>query len=307
MMTISLKQGQALAELADRLYPFLPGTPHPYADQNLSFPGVAAQLGLHGYWPGGSKRPAITTLLRTTLEQESSRFCPLILAIVQNGIAYRMKRDPVSREEIDALNVIIGRIGYKISDLHDEEFLKGLPSFGRTEKSVNEAPDQKAVAELQAKVMALQGIEPVQRGFAFEVLLSRLFNLYRLAPRGSFRITGEQIGGSFALDREIYLLEARWRNEQSANSDLLIFSGKVAGKAEWSRGLFVSYAGFSKDGLLGFGQGRRTNIIGLDGLDLYHILSGSLDLREVLRRKMRRAAETNQVYVPVRELFAHVM
>jgi hypothetical protein len=95
MTAVSLKQAQALTELADRLYAFLPGKPHPYADQNLSFPGVAAQLGLHGYWPGGSKLPAITALLRTTLERESGRFCPLILAIVQNGMAYRMK--PASR------------------------------------------------------------------------------------------------------------------------------------------------------------------------------------------------------------------
>ncbi len=45
-MTLSLKQSQALAELADGFYPFLPGKPHPYANQSLSFPGVAAKLGL---------------------------------------------------------------------------------------------------------------------------------------------------------------------------------------------------------------------------------------------------------------------
>jgi hypothetical protein len=82
LMALSMKQSQALTELAARLYPFLPGKPHPYADQALSFPGAAAQLGLARYWPGGSKQPAITNLLRTTLERESSRFCPLLLAIV---------------------------------------------------------------------------------------------------------------------------------------------------------------------------------------------------------------------------------
>ena len=67
-----------------------------------------------------------------------------------------------------------------------------------------------------------------------------------------------------------------------------------------------SYVGFSEDGLKGFRQGRQTNLIGLDGLDLYHILSGMLHLREVLRSKVRRAAETNRLFVPVRELFANV-
>ena len=64
--------------------------------------------------------------------------------------------------------------------------------------------------------------------------------------------------------------------------------------------------GFSEDGLHAFRQGRRTNLIGLDALDLYHVLSGNLNLREVLRRKVRRAAETNRVFVPVRELFNNV-
>ena len=305
-MVISLKQGQALTELADRLYPFLPGKPHPYADQSLSFPGVAARLGLHGYWPGGSKLPAITTLLRTTLERESSRFCPLILALVQGGMTYRAKSNPLRREEIEELNRIIQRIGYKIPELHDPEFLEGLPRRGQSKEARIKAPDFKALAELHANIMALQAADAVKRGFAFEDLLSRLFDLHGLAPRGSFRNTGEQIDGSFALDSKVYLLEARWRNELAGNSDLLTFSGKVAGKAEWSRGLFVSYAGFSRDGLLGFGQGRRTNIIGLDGLDLFHILSGALDLREVVRRKMRRAAETNRVHVSVRDLFCQV-
>lgn len=150
------------------------------------------------------------------------------------------------------------------------------------------------------------GLDPVNRGFAFEGLLSELFLLFRLAPRGSFRLTGEQIDGSFQLDNEVYLLEARWRNQPAANADLLTFAGKIAGKAQWSRGLFVSYAGFSSDGLEGFAQGRRTNLVGLDGLDLYHVLSGRLDLNEVLRRKVRRAGETNQVFVPVRDLFTHV-
>ena len=45
-MALSLKEGQAITELADQLHSFLPGTPHPHADQNLSFPRVAAKLGL---------------------------------------------------------------------------------------------------------------------------------------------------------------------------------------------------------------------------------------------------------------------
>ena len=305
-MALSLKESQALTELADRLYPFLPGKPHPYADQSLSFPGVATKLGLAQHWSGGSKGPAITRLLTGTLESGSGRFCSLILAVVQLGMSYRMNKKPVTLEEIDELNAIILRVGYKIPELRDPEFLKGLPRQGKSEAVDTDRPDPTAIADLQEKLTTLQALSPVQRGFAFEPFLSALFDLFGLASRGAFRLTGEQIDGSFKLDGEVYLLEARWRNEQAGNSDLLTFAGKVSGKAQWSRGLFVSYAGFSRDGIQAFGQGRPTNLIGLEGLDLYHILSGTLDLREVLRRKVRRAAETNRVFVPVRELFENV-
>jgi hypothetical protein len=76
---------------------------HPYADQNLSFPGVAAKLGLGRYWSGGSKLPAISHLLTATLETERGRFRPLVLAVVQQGMVYRRNKDPVSREDIQTL------------------------------------------------------------------------------------------------------------------------------------------------------------------------------------------------------------
>ncbi len=212
----------------------------------------------------------------------------------------------LTRSEIELINAIIVRIGYKIPELHDPEFIDALPREGSKAANDSRKPDKQAIAALRQQVMELSALGPVKRGFAFEEILKTMFALHGLAPREGFRLTGEQIDGSFELDNETYLVEARWRNERAAISDLLTFSGKVGRKAQWSRGVFVSYSGFSEDGLHAFGQGQQTNIIGLDGLDLFHILSGSLDLDDVLRRKIRRAAETNRSFVPVRELFAHV-
>lgn len=197
----------------------------------------------------------------------------------------------------------------------EEEFFHFIKRLGGKPPTTNKppvsaetlvVPDQALVSKLSAKLTEVSQLKPQERGYAFERFLKEFFDAGGLGARASFRLRGEQIDGSFELDSEVYLLEARWRNERAANSDLLTFSGKIAGKAQWSRGLFVSYAGFSEDGLQGFSHGRPTNLIGLDGLDLYHILSGTLDLREVLRRKARRAAETNRVFVPVRELFPNV-
>lgn len=71
-MSLSLRESQGIDELAGVLYDMLPSSGNP----RLSFPAVAQQLGLAGYWTGGSKRPAILTLLSATYERERHRFCP---------------------------------------------------------------------------------------------------------------------------------------------------------------------------------------------------------------------------------------
>ena len=54
---------------------------------------------------------------------------------------------------------------------------------------------------------------PQSRGFAFEKYLKDFFNVNQLQARGSFKIVGEQIDGSFILHNEVYLLEAKWTNK----------------------------------------------------------------------------------------------
>ncbi len=167
-------------------------------------------------------------------------------------------------------------------------------------------PSQHALTELNDRLLKLVGLKVQDRGFAFEGFLSDLFALYELAPRRSFRNTGEQIDGSFELPPETFLLEAKCQDAKIGQADLLTFSGKVEGKAQWSRGLFVSHSGFSDDGLRAFALGRRTSIVCMDGLDLAQILSGGLNFIDVIQRKKRRAAETGKAFVPVRDLFTSV-
>lgn len=304
---MSLAEKAALDDLAQHLYDFLPGNPHPYADARISFPGVARELGLGDCWPSGSKQPALRHLLGATLDGKRG-FPSLIVKIVERGITYRKKKNPVTREEIEGLNVILVRVGYKIPELHEAAFLDRLPRGGgqRTEEARGPV-DPKALADLQDRLLNLATLKSQERGYAFEGFLSELFALYRLAPRGAFRLVGEQIDGSFHLKNEFYLLEAKWQDPRVGVAELLTFNGKVEGKAQWSRGLFVSYSGFSEDGLHAFAQGRRTSIIGMDGLDLSHVLSGRIDFVEVIERKARRAAETNRAFVAVRDLFSSVI
>ncbi|WP_278647456.1 restriction endonuclease [Burkholderia lata] len=101
----------------------------------------------------------------------------------------------------------------------------------------------------------------------------------------------------------MHLLEAKWQIQSIGAAELHTFHGKIEQKAAWTRGLFVSNSGFTDDGLLAFGRGKR--VLCMDGLDLYKMLDRETPLTQVLERKVRRAAETGSTFVRVRELFPH--
>lgn len=299
-MSSSLKETQAISEIAELLYRFLPGKPHPYAAADISFPGVANKLGLSKFWIGGSKKPAIIQLLQATLDYRRDQFCNLIVEIIRMGIAYLSnKGEPVTRDEIVKLNQLIKQVNFKIPELWETAFLDSLPSSQPVEKKESSSTNQEVIKNLENDLIGLIQLKPQERGFTFEKLLNELFAAYNLAPRSSFRITGEQIDGSFQIGTDVYLVEAKWHDKQIGHSELLIFHGKVEGKSKWSRGLFVSYSGFTPDGLTAYSKGRPTNIIGMDSQDLFHILSGEMSLVEAINRKARRAAETGEFFVSV--------
>lgn len=161
--------------------------------------------------------------------------------------------------------------------------------------------DRAKFLQLHAEFVALGSMAPHPRGYAFETFLKNTFSGFGLQAREAFRLRGEQIDGSFLLDSETYLLEAKWHGPMIGNGELHAFHGKVEQKAAWTRGLFISHSGFTEDGLYSFGRGKR--VICMDGLDIHDALSREIPISNVLERKVRRAAETGEPFARVRDLF----
>ena len=153
---------------------------------------------------------------------------------------------------------------------------------------------------LAGRLLQDSKLDPQPRGYAFEKFLTGMFDLYGLSARASFRLEGEQLDGSFVLENDVYLLEAKWTNALLDAATLRSFNAKVEDKAKWSRGLLLSYSGFSPEGLSAFGRGK--SVIYMDGRDLHDILSRQIDFATVLARKVRRAAETGNPFVRVDNL-----
>jgi len=161
--------------------------------------------------------------------------------------------------------------------------------------------DRAVISKIKADLMQITGLSPHARGYAFEGFLKSLFDAFGLAAQEPFRLRGEQIDGSFQLGSETYLLEAKWHGQPIGVAELHTFHGKIEQKAAWTRGLFVSNSGFTEDGLIAFGRGKR--VVCMDGLDLYEMLDREISLNQVLERKVRRAAETGMPFLGVRDLF----
>ncbi|MBB4084032.1 restriction endonuclease [Brevundimonas lenta] len=236
---------------------------------------------------GASKGKRLRYFLQTADQPTALR---TLQALWEYREALRMHAGSVERVENaeQRMNALIARLG-------------GGPTVRpKPEPEVPAKTDAGRIRQLSGELTALAKLAPQPRGYAFEKFLKSLFDAYGLQGRDPFRIRGEQIDGSFELSHETYLLEAKWQNAFVGAADLYAFNGKVEEKAAWARGLFISYCGFSEDGLHAFGRGKR--LICMDGLDLSETLMGGLSLTDVLRRKVRRAAETGQPFVRVRDL-----
>jgi hypothetical protein len=171
----------------------------------------------------------------------------------------------------------------------------------RPTKGAVPAFDRAGEDSLLGQLNALHQLNAQARGFAFEKFLQQLFTFYGLNPHGSFRLVGEQIDGSFVHSGHTYLLEAKWLKTVVDNGPMHVLQGKAKAKMDWTRGLLVSYSGFSPDAFVAVGTGNR--IICMDGLDIHDALTRRIPLDTVLERKVRAASETGRIFVPVRELF----
>lgn len=140
----------------------------------------------------------------------------------------RGKGNPLTRAEIDRLNSVQPGVQFKLSELLDRAF---LDSFAPAEPEPPAATSAMLSAE-RAQALAA----PQQRGLKFEGFLGELFEGFELAPRREFRLVGEQIDGSFMLNGQTYLVEAKWHGPQIGFADVMTCSGKVAGKASWANG-----------------------------------------------------------------------
>lgn len=193
------------------------------------------------------------------------------------------------------LSAIVERLGGSPLPDHSDTTEPVQPEPEQTRKS----PGTTELQGLQDRFFQIHSMEPHPRGYALEGFLTDLFNTWELDARGGFRLEGEQIDGSFVLDGDVFLLEAKWQQKPVDAATLHSFQGKVNERADWARGLFVSYSGFSNEALRAFTAKR---IILMDGMDIADTIQRGLALHDVLRAKLRYAVERRDPFGRTSEL-----
>lgn len=162
---------------------------------------------------------------------------------------------------------------------------------------------QQQLEDLRRDYVALVGCgEPQKRGYLLEAHIRRLFEVFDLDPRASFKLEGEQIDGAFTFEAFDYLLECKWQQAPVDCGDLDVLAGKLSRKLENTLGVFLSIGGFSGAGVKAHSSGRRMMFL-MDGADLMAVLEDRIELPQLLRRKRREASQTGNIYLRAAEMF----
>ena len=120
-----------------------------------------------------------------------------------------------------------------------------------------------------------------------------------LSPRGSFKIVGEQIDGSFAWSSRTHLVEAKWVKGPVGGAEFGAFFYKVQGKTADTRGLFLSINGYSPQAISGLNSKGDLRFVCIDGTHLLRATEYGWNMPRLLDIVWRHAGETGEAYLPV--------
>lgn len=137
-----------------------------------------------------------------------------------------------------------------------------------------------------------------ERGYALEKFLYLLFGEYEVDPRPSFRTNNEQIDGSFSMNGDTILIEAKFKNRVDFN-EFAIFQLKLDKRA-YAKGLFITYSPIDDLLIENFKtMGKAIRFI-ITVQEIWDIIDNQLDLKTVIEKKFRILDEELQPYCYVR-------
>lgn len=163
----------------------------------------------------------------------------------------------------------------------------------------------KRLKDLNSQFLSLaSGSEhtPQERGYALEELFFDLLHLSEIEHQRPYRTPQrEQIDGHFKFGKFDYLVEVKWLSGLTKPKHLFVFDGKIRGKAQSTRGLFLAAEGFDDTAVNKF-SGDYPRIVLMTGEDLALVLDGSVLFEDLLRAKVDALVRYGRIDLPAREV-----
>lgn len=185
----------------------------------------------------------------------------------------------------------------------------------KREQTKAKAQHEKSIANLRAQNARLSTLNdeflsltttneltPQQRGFKLETLFFELLHLSELEHKKPYRTVGqEQIDGHFKYEKFDYLVEVKWTKDPTKQPELSVFDGKIRGKAQSTRGFFVSANGFDQSAVQKY-SGDSPRILLMTGEDLALVLNGQVLFSDVLQAKVDAIVRLGNILFPARNI-----
>lgn len=150
--------------------------------------------------------------------------------------------------------------------------------------------------KLKENFLKLKALEDKQkRGFDIQALFFDLLELEEFEIHRPYRVQGEELDGHFKYEKFDYIVEIKWTESLTNQSDLSIFDGKIRGKGQSTRGFFLSINGFDNNAVSKF-SGDSPRIILMDGQDLFSIFEEITTFYDLMKRKTDALAREGLIY-----------
>ena len=283
---------------------YLPGSPK--WGRKYTFASAAQARSVNQYWwmqePHGV---AVEHLLVSVFEHQRGRFRLLIEDIVDNGMEYRDAiGDPISRRDIDELNLILRRAGATVDRYDTIPFRMTRPDLDSDERA-RKRRRQSVLGGMLSTYLKLQ--EKTLTGddvYTFARMLNRLLRMAGLERLERFATEDLSTRGAFQLD--YFQLLVRAELGQPVTLDKLQTFKEELASSPFALGILLSVNGFEKAAGDHALADPAPSYLLMDGAHLFRVLHGDAPLEELLRHLVRLLAEEKSPFVPISELLARI-
>lgn len=152
--------------------------------------------------------------------------------------------------------------------------------------------------ETFTELVTSSNISPQKRGFELERLFFELLSYREFDFHKPYRTNGEQIDGHFRYEKFDYLVEAKWTTGLTNSAELSVFDGKIKGKAQSTRGFFLSANGFGQNAISKF-TNDAPRIVLMTGEDLALVLNGHITFDDAMKAKIDAIVRKGEILLPL--------